>query len=193
MVHRYNHIEQVFRVELTAGQTLTVEKLATGYTSRDVPADQVQAACRDELRRHAAAGLAAALDGHREVWAARWADADVIDGDDEATRGAVQPLPPDDRGQRHRPAGQHRGQVAVRGSLPRWHVSWDTEVFLPFFIYTQPDARAAGLPRLTTWTGPGRTPGTEARSAAPVWEFADIRDGDDFEADRRRGEPDLDG
>ncbi|HEY9378737.1 MAG TPA: hypothetical protein VIQ02_16795, partial [Jiangellaceae bacterium] len=56
---RHKYIEQTAHSRVTAGDTLTVDKLVTVYTSRDVPAGSVREACLDELRRHTAAGFAA--------------------------------------------------------------------------------------------------------------------------------------
>ena len=70
-----------------AGDTITVEKLAAVYTSRDVAAGSVRPACLDELRRHAAAGFAACRERNRAAWLAKWAASDVtIDGDPDAAR-----------------------------------------------------------------------------------------------------------
>ena len=83
---RHKYIEQTAHSRVAAGDTLTVDKLVTVYTSRDVPAGSVRQACLDELRRHTAAGFAACRDRNREAWLAKWADSDVrIDGDTEAT------------------------------------------------------------------------------------------------------------
>ena len=83
---RHKYIEQTAHSRVAAGDTLTVDKLVTVYTSRDVPAGSVRQACLDD-RRHTAAGFAACRDRNREAWLAKWADSDVrIDGDTEATR-----------------------------------------------------------------------------------------------------------
>jgi kojibiose phosphorylase len=112
---KYKYIEQVSRTQVAAGDTLTVEKFATVYTSRDVAAASVQATCLDELRRHTTAGFVTCRERNRAAWQAKWADSDVtIDGDPCATRAVrFQHLPPPDRSQRVGSARQHRGKQLV--------------------------------------------------------------------------------
>lgn len=174
---RFRHVEQVFRTRLAAGETLTVEKLATIHTSRDVPADEVGPAGLVELRRHVGQGFAVALKRARDAWAAKWAAADVvIEGDEEATRAVRFNL-------YHLmiAANQHDPRVnigakSLSGEFYRGHTFWDTEVFLlPFFIYTQPaTARALLEYRLHTMAGAKRNAlDTGFRGARYAWESAD--------------------
>jgi kojibiose phosphorylase len=177
VAERYRAVEQVARARVDAGQTLTVEKLVTIYTSRDVPATDVRQACADELRRHAEAGLAVCSERNRAAWAATWADSDVtIDGDTEANRAVrfsvyellIAANSSDPR--------VNIGANALTGERYRGHAFWDTEVFmLPFFIYTQPDtARALLLYRYHTLDGARRNArDTGFRGARYPWESAD--------------------
>jgi len=177
IVQRYGHIEQVFRTELAADQTLTVEKYVTVYTSRDVASDAVRSSCQDELSRHAAAGFAAARDRNRAVWLDIWADADVrIEGDDEATHAVrfnlyhlmIAANASDPRA--------NIGAKSLSGEWYRGHTFWDTEVFLlPFFIYTQPaTARALLEYRYHTMAGAKQNAlDTGFRGARFAWESAD--------------------
>jgi kojibiose phosphorylase len=174
---RYNYIEQVARAQVAAGDTLTVEKLAAVYTSRDVAAASVRPACLDELRRHAAAGFAACQERNRAAWLAKWADSDVtIDGDPDATRAVrfniyhllIAANQSDPR--------VNIGANALSGERYRGHAFWDTEVFmLPFFIYTQPEtARALLLYRCHTLDGARRNARDGGfRGARYAWESAD--------------------
>ena len=174
---RHKYIEQTSRAQVAAGDTLTVDKLVTVYTSRDVPADSVRQACLDELRRHTAAGFAACRDRNREAWLAKWADSDVtIDGDTEATRAVrfniyhllIAANESDPR--------VNIGANSLSGERYRGHTFWDTEVFLlPFFIYTQPEtARALVLYRYHTLDG-ARANARDGgfRGARYAWESAD--------------------
>ena len=174
---RFRHVEQVFRTRVAATETLTVEKLATIYTSRDVPAGEVRTACLDELRRHAAAGFDAALDRNREAWQARWASADVlIEGDPEATRAVrfnIYHLMI--AANEHDPRA-NIGAKSLSGEFYRGHTFWDTEVFLlPFFIYTRPaTARALLEYRYHTMAGAKQNAlDTGFRGARYAWESAD--------------------
>jgi kojibiose phosphorylase len=174
---RYKHVEQVWSTGVAAGGTLTVEKLVTVYTSRDVAAASVRQACLAELRRHIPAGFAACRERNRAAWQERWADCDVtIDGDPDATR-AVR-------------FNTYHLLIAANGSDPRvsiganslsgeryrGHAFWDSEVFmLPFFIYTQPEtARALLLYRYHTLDG-ARCNAFDGkfRGARYAWESAD--------------------
>ena len=174
---RYKYIEQVARVQVAAGDTLTVEKLVAVYTSRDVAAASVRRRCLDELSRHTAAGFAACRERNRAAWQAKWADCDVtIDGDPGATRAVRFSI-------YHLliAANESDPQVSIganslSGERYRGHAFWDTEVFmLPFFIYTQPEtARALLLYRYHTLDGARRNAReTGFHGARYAWESAD--------------------
>src|SRR3954470_4083460 len=60
VAERYRHIEQISRTRVAAGETISVEKLVTIYTSRDVAAGDVGRTAQDDLRRHREAGFPAA-------------------------------------------------------------------------------------------------------------------------------------
>jgi kojibiose phosphorylase len=174
---RFRHVEQVFRTRLAAGETLTVEKLVTVYTSRDVPADAVRTACQDELHRHTATGFAAALDRSREAWSGRWAAADVsIEGDPEATRAVRFNLYHLMIAANEHDPRANIGAKSLSGEFYRGHTFWDTEVFLlPFFIYTRPaTARALLEYRLHTMAGAKQNAlDTGFAGARYAWESAD--------------------
>jgi kojibiose phosphorylase len=174
---RHNIVAQVFRAQVPAGETLTVEKLVTIHTSRDLAADLVRRSCLEGLRRHAAAGFDACRDRHCAVWAAKWADSDVtIDGDADATRAVrfniyhllIAANESDPR--------VNIGANSLTGERYRGHAFWDTEVFmLPFFIYTQPKtARTLLLYRYHTLDGARRNARDGGfRGARYAWESAD--------------------
>ena len=174
---KYKYIEQVSRTQVAAGDTLTVEKFATVYTSRDVAAASVRATCLDELRRHTTAGFVTCRERNRTAWQAKWADSDVtIDGDPGATRAVhfsiyhllIAANESDPR--------VNIGANSLSGERYRGHAFWDTEVFmLPFFIYTQPaTARALLLYRYHTLDGARRNARDGGfRGARYAWESAD--------------------
>ncbi|MBV9208827.1 MAG: glycoside hydrolase family 65 protein [Actinobacteria bacterium] len=174
---RYKYIEQVSRAQVTAGDTLIVERLVAVYTSRDVAAESVGPACLDELRRHSAAGFAACRERNRAAWQARWADSDVtIHGDPDTTRAVrfniyhlmIAANESDPR--------VNIGANGLSGERYRGHAFWDTEVFmLPFFIYTQPEtARALLRYRYHTLDGARRNARDGGfRGARYAWESAD--------------------
>lgn len=174
---RHKVIDQVFRAPVAAGQTLTVEKLVTIFTSRDVAAAAVAPACRDELGRRQEAGFAACRERNRQAWAAKWADCDVtIEGDAEANRAvrfSIYELliAANESDQR-----VNIGANALTGERYRGHAFWDTEVFmLPFFVYTQPaTARALLMYRYHTLDGARQNArATGFRGARYAWESAD--------------------
>jgi kojibiose phosphorylase len=174
---RYKYIEQVSRAQVAPGATVTVEKLVTVFTSRDVAAASVRPACLDELRRHGKAGFASCRDRNRAAWRARWADSDVvIDGDLDATRAVrfniyhllIAANASDPR--------VNIGANSLSGERYRGHAFWDTEVFmLPFFVYTQPEiARTLLLYRYHTLDGARRNARDGGfRGARYAWESAD--------------------
>jgi kojibiose phosphorylase len=172
----YERIEEQQHFSVSSGQTLRLDKLVSIATSRD-QVDDVQAACLENLRSHAATGFDASLQRSRDVWERTWADCDVaIDGDAEGTR-AVR-------------FGLYQLLIAANGDDPtvnigaksltgegyKGHVFWDTEVLmLPFFIYTQP-ATARSLLRYRYHTLPAaRDLARESglRGARYPWESAD--------------------
>ena len=177
VAQRYKAIEQVSRAQVAAGETFTVEKLVTIYTSRDVDAGSVRQACLDELRHHLTSGFATCRERNRAAWAAKWADSDVlIDGDADANRAVrfsvyhllIAANESDPR--------VNIGANALTGERYRGHAFWDTEVFmLPFFIYTQPEtARALLLYRYHTLDGARQNArNTGFRGARYAWESAD--------------------
>jgi kojibiose phosphorylase len=174
---RSKYIGQVSRTHAAAGDTITVEKLVTVYTSRDVAAASVRPACLDELRGHTTAGFATCHERNCAAWQAKWADSDVtIDGDPDATRAVrfniyhllIAANESDPR--------VSIGANSLSGERYRGHAFWDTEVFmLPFFIYTQPGtARALLLYRYHTLDGARRNARDGGfRGARYAWESAD--------------------
>ena len=177
VAQRYKHIEQVWRAQVAAGETFTVEKLVTIYTSRDVAATNVGQACQDELRRHTDAGFATCRERNRAAWAAKWADCDVtIDGDADATRAVRFSIYELLIAANESDPRVNIGANALTGERYRGHAFWDTEVFmLPFFIYTQPEtARALLLYRYHTLDGARQNAReTGFRGARYAWESAD--------------------
>jgi kojibiose phosphorylase len=177
VVQRYKVIEQVSRAQVAAGETLTVEKLATIFTSRDVAAANVSQACQDELRRHLTAGFTACQERNRAAWAAKWADSDVtIDGDADASRAVRFSIYELLIAANESDPRVNIGANALTGERYRGHAFWDTEVFmLPFFIYTRPEtARALLLYRYHTLDGARQNAReTGFRGARYAWESAD--------------------
>jgi kojibiose phosphorylase len=174
---RFRHVEQEFRSEVAANRTLTVDKLVTIYTSRDVAADSVRAACVAELRRHRDSGFAAAAKRNRDAWQARWDAADVrVEGDDEATLAVRFNLYHLMIAANECDPRANIGAKSLSGEFYRGHTFWDTEIFLlPFFIYTHPEtARALLEYRYHTMAGAkanARDGGF--RGARYAWESAD--------------------
>ena len=128
-----------FRAE--QGQTVTVEKVVTLFTSYDV-GRSTRAAALGKLAEVGEQGSAydRLLRASTQAWAPYWADSDVeIVGDDEAqvaTRFMLFQLliaaPCDDE-------YVSIGAKTLSGFGYRGHVFWDTELFiLPFFTLTQP-------------------------------------------------------
>ena len=126
----------------TAGQTVTVEKMVTVFTSQEV--DQPLQAAQDKLATLPT--YTALLDAHQQAWDTVWQPSDiVIEGDRTAQLAVRYSL-----FQLLIGASSHSDRVSVpaktlSGFGYRGHVFWDTEIFiLPFFIFTQPD-RARNL------------------------------------------------
>jgi kojibiose phosphorylase len=123
-------------VEAVAGETITVEKIVSIYSSRDV-GDPVEA-----TRAHVGAqpDYRALRGAHVEAWARLWELADVvIEGDSRAqvaTRFNLFQL------LQAAPREDDRVSIPAKtlsGFAYRGHVFWDTELFVvPCLTYTQP-------------------------------------------------------
>ncbi len=128
----------VLRLDGHAGQEIVLDKLVTVFTSRDVPAAEVQPAALAEAA--GACGWDEALAENQQAWQAEWARTDVeIDGDEEAQialrfnlfQMLIAAPRHDDR--------VNIGAKTLSGFGYRGHAFWDTEIFmLPLFTYTAP-------------------------------------------------------
>ena len=130
----YHSLTATFTV--TAGQTITVEKVVTVFTSQDV-ALPVQAA---QTKLSTLPSYATLLDSHQQAWQAVWQHSDIeIEGDCTAQLAVRYNLfqliisAPTDNDRVSIPA------KTLSGFGYRGHIFWDTEIFiLPFFTLTQP-------------------------------------------------------
>jgi beta-phosphoglucomutase len=119
-----------------AGQTISIEKVATVFTSQDV--EMPLQAAQDKLANLPAYGVL--LDAHRRAWDAVWEHSDIeIEGDRTAQLAVRYNI-----FQLLISASSHNDRVSVpaktlSGFGYRGHIFWDTEIFiLPFFTFTQP-------------------------------------------------------
>ncbi|MGB6295425.1 MAG: beta-phosphoglucomutase [Rivularia sp. (in: cyanobacteria)] len=125
------------RFDVVRGVTVSVEKLVTVFTSRDIE-HPIQAACDklqklpsyEDLRNH-----------HEQAWGKIWYYSDiVIEGSAQAQLVLRYNL-----FQLLISAPRHDDRVSIpaktlSGFGYRGHIFWDTEFFiLPFFLFTQPD------------------------------------------------------
>jgi len=170
----YPTLETTFSA--VAGQTVTLEKMVTVFTSRDVQAP-AQAA-RDKLDQ--LPSYSVLLDAHKQAWEAVWQKSDIeIEGDTTAQLAVRYNL-----FQLLISAPRHDDRVSIpaktiAGFGYRGHVFWDTEIFiLPFFIYTQPEiARNLLTYRYHTLPGAQRKASHYGyKGAMFAWESADTGD-----------------
>ncbi len=124
-------------VQIQPQQTLTVEKIVTVYTSRDVE-DPLGAAIR---RLETVPSYKTLLAAHISAWAIAWQASDIVIEGDLKAQACV----------RHNlfqlliAAPRHDDRVSIpaktlSGFAYRGHVFWDTEIFIvPFFALTQPN------------------------------------------------------
>ncbi len=118
------------------GQTVTLEKVVTVFTSRDVslPAQAAQE------RLVSLPKYSTLLADHGAVWDNLWRDSDVIIEGDATAQLAVRY----NLFQLLAAAPRHDNRVSIpaktlSGFAYRGHVFWDTEIFIvPFLTYTQP-------------------------------------------------------
>ncbi|ARV58743.1 beta-phosphoglucomutase [Nostocales cyanobacterium HT-58-2] len=122
--------------QASVGETITVDKLVTVFTSRDVD-NPVPAACEKLAQLPSYSTL---VDAHVQAWDGAWFQSDItIEGDTKAQLAVRYNIY-----QLLISAPEHDEKVSIpaktlSGFGYRGHIFWDTEIFiLPFFIYTQP-------------------------------------------------------
>jgi beta-phosphoglucomutase len=159
----------------TAGQTVTIEKIATVFTSQ--AAEFPVAAAQDKLS-HVVYG--ALLEAHQQAWQAAWQQSDIeIGGDCQAQLAIRYNL-----FQLLIAASAENDRVSVpaktlSGFGYRGHVFWDTEIFiLPFFTFTQPAIARSLLTYRYHTLGGARRKATHGgyQGAMYAWESASTGD-----------------
>lgn len=130
----YHTLTSTFPV--TAGQTISVEKVVTVFTSQEVESP-VQAA---QTKLADLSSYTMLLNAHRQAWETAWQHSDIeIEGDRTAQLAVRYNL-----FQLIISAPTHNDRVSIpaktlSGFGYRGHIFWDTEIFiLPFFTFTQP-------------------------------------------------------
>jgi kojibiose phosphorylase len=131
----YHTLTSTFTV--TAGQTISVEKVVTVFTSQEeeLPLQAAQTKLAD------LPSYAMLLEAHRQAWKTVWQHSDIeIEGDRTAQLAVRYNL-----FQLIISAPTHTDRVSIpaktlSGFGYRGHIFWDTEIFiLPFFTFTQPE------------------------------------------------------
>ncbi|MEH2419784.1 MAG: beta-phosphoglucomutase [Nostoc sp.] len=118
-------------------QTVTVEKIVTVFTSREI---ETPVAAAQEKLAHLP-DYATLLKAHEQAWDEIWQQSDIlIEGDSTATFAVRYNL-----FQLLIAAPQHDDRVSIpaktlSGFGYRGHIFWDTEIFMqPLFLFTQPE------------------------------------------------------
>jgi kojibiose phosphorylase len=170
----YPTLETTFSA--SAGQSVTIDKIVTVFTSRD--AENLPQTAREKLSQ--VPSYSDLLQDHQNAWAEVWDKSDIeIEGDYKAQLAVRYNLfqllicaSPDDE----------RVSIPAKtlsGFGYRGHVFWDTEIFiLPFFIFTQPElARNLLSYRYHTLDGARRKASHYGyRGAMYAWESAGTGD-----------------
>jgi kojibiose phosphorylase len=134
-----SHPTLVASTKVKSGESATVTKWVTLYTSRNVKNPLKMA--RYTLKKIARQKWEQVWEEHRQAWESEWECCDVvIDGDDEAQLAIrfniFQLLIAAPRHDEY----VNLGAKTLSGYGYRGHSFWDTEVFmLPFFIYVRPE------------------------------------------------------
>ncbi len=180
---------QIARCQVRRGKTLTITKLVSVFTSRDL--EQM----RGETGRYTVAEMAQArlddlhgrqisyhnlLSAHETAWAEAWQGSDVVvEGDPQAQLAIRYNLFQVLAAAPRQDERVSIGAKTLSGFGYRGHVFWDTEIFIvPFFTFTRP-ALARNLLSYRYHTLPGarrkaRKAGYEGAMFA--WESADTGD-----------------
>ena len=134
-----NHLTLVTGWQAIQGETVTVEKAVTVFTSRDVQ-EPLQAA-RAGLQNLPEPYWELAYAAHIAAWQNEWEQCDIVVEGDEDTQIALRfnlfqlliAAPRQDE-------RVNIGAKTLSGFGYRGHAFWDTEIFmLPFFTYTRPN------------------------------------------------------
>jgi beta-phosphoglucomutase len=160
----------------TSGQTLTIEKRVTVFTSREVEKPVQEA----QTKLLSLADYTTLLKNHQQAWDQLWQQSDVVIEGDRTAQLAVRY----NIFQLLISAPYHSDRVSIAaktlsGFGYRGHVFWDTEIFiLPFFIYTQPTlARSLLTYRYYTLNGARRKAKHYGyKGAMFAWESAETGD-----------------
>src|SRR5512139_79330 len=135
----HNHPTLVSSSKVHAGESATVTKWITLYTSRDVKNPVKRA--RSTLKKISSQTWDQLWEAHCKAWESEWERSDVvIEGDDEAQLAIrfniFQLLIAAPRHDEH----VNLGAKTLSGYGYRGHSFWDTEIFmLPFFTYVRPE------------------------------------------------------
>ena len=177
-----------FTQKVKAGQTLTMDKFATVFTTRDKEAagmklDALQARALEQLKADEAAGFEALAAESAEAWREKvWDRAPVtIDGPDYdqlLIRFAQYHM------QLMTPAHDNRMNIGAKGFSGegyKGHTFWDTEIFLlPYFIFSMPEV-ARSLEEYRYLSLPGahdKAARNGCEGAQFPWESAWLDDGE---------------
>ncbi|MDF5717506.1 MAG: beta-phosphoglucomutase [Rhizonema sp. NSF051] len=157
------------------GETVTVEKFITVFTSREVKEPLL--AAQAKLRQ--IPSYSSLIAAHEQAWEEVWDKSDIlIEGDTKAQLAVRYNL------FQLLIASPHDDKVSIpaktlSGFGYRGHVFWDTEIFiLPFFTYTQPEAARKLLTyRYHTINGAQRKAANDGyKGAMYAWESAETGD-----------------
>jgi trehalose/maltose hydrolase-like predicted phosphorylase len=135
----HNHPALAASANLKSGETATIVKWFTQYTSRDVKNPLKES--RKALGKYSQQDWPSLWEAHRQAWESEWDRCDVIiEGDGEAQLAVrfniFQLLIAAPRHDEH----VNIGAKTLSGYGYRGHAFWDTEIFmLPFFIHTRPE------------------------------------------------------
>ncbi|MFT3873702.1 MAG: glycosyl hydrolase family 65 protein [Nocardioides sp.] len=138
--------KMIYRLQLEAGQTVTLVKTASFHTAQHVPPRELIDRCERTLDRAAEEGLQRQFDDQRAWLDAYWQRSDVELPDrpslQQATRWNLFSLAQASA----RAEAQGIPAKGVTGSGYGGHYFWDTEVYvLPFLTYTSPYAARNAL------------------------------------------------
>lgn len=158
------------------GQTISLEKIVTVFTSREVE-NPLVAAC-DRLNE--APNYSTLLAAHIAAWEQVWETSDiVIEGDEQAQVSVRFSLFQLLAAAPYRDNTVSIPPKTLSGFAYRGHIFWDTEIFaMPFFTFTQPQiARNLLEYRYNTLAGARRKAGEAGyKGAMYAWESADTGD-----------------
>lgn len=147
LLEREKYVAQQYTVHAKQGVPVTLTKIVANVTNRDHPIGELEAAGKSALHNARTAGFDVLLKEHREKWADKWKDSDiVIEGDAAAQQGIRFNIFQLNQTYDGHDSRLNIGPKGFTGEKYGGSTYWDTEAYcLPFYLSTADEKVARNL------------------------------------------------